>query len=204
MSLRDAYIVKGAEGEHRNPHDYYPTPAIGTLTLLRNHSVPQRIWEPAAGRGHISKELIRNGHSVTSTDLIAHPDPMVPVETGVDFLTADRKDVDGVITNPPFKHGLPEKLIRRMLEDHEYEFLALFCRLTFMESIGRYDLFKDHRPARIYVLSGRVNCHEDYFHQNHGLGGMVAYAWFVWDKRYRMTTGQIEWVRPSDYVKELE
>ena len=203
MSLRDAYIVKGSEGEHRNDNDYYPTPPIGTLTLLKNYPVPERLWEPAAGRGHIAKELIRNGHKVVATDLFEYDDPLVDIETGVDFMTAERRDVDGVITNPPFKHSLPEKFIRRMLEVHKYPFVAVFCRLTFMESISRYDLFTDHPPARILVLSGRVNCHEDYFDQNNGLGGMVAYAWFVWDDLMTLTKGTTKWVKPSDHVKDL-
>lgn len=203
MILRDAYIVKGAEGEHRNTNDYYPTPPIGTLTLLKNHPVPKRLWEPAAGRGHIAHELVRNGHEVIATDLFPYDNPLVSIETGVDFLTAGRKDVDGVITNPPFKSNLPEKFIRRMIEVHKYPFVAVFCRLTFMESIGRYDLFTDHPPARIYVLSGRVNCHEDYFNENNGIGGMVAYAWFVWDEAFKLTKGLTKWVRPTDYVEYL-
>lgn len=203
MSLRDAYIVKGSDGSHRKENDYYPTPPIGTLTLLKNHKLPKRLWEPAAGRGHIAKELIRNGHEVVATDLYPYDNPLVDIETGVDFMTADRKDVDGVITNPPFKSNLPEKFIRRMIEVHKYPFVAVFCRLTFMESISRYELFTDHPPARIYVLSGRVNCHEDYFEQNHGLGGMVAYAWFVWDELFKQTIGTTKWVKPSDYVEYL-
>lgn len=203
MSLRDAYIVKGSKGDHRNTNDYYPTPAIGTLSLLKNHKVPKKLWEPAAGRGHIAKELIRNGHEVIATDLYGYDNPFVDIETGVDFLTAERKDVDGVITNPPFKSNLPEKFIRRMLEVHKYPFVAVFCRLTFMESSSRYELFTDHPPARIYVLSGRVNCNEKYFDQNNGLGGMVAYAWFVWDDTFKTTKGITKWVRPSDYIKDL-
>lgn len=202
MSLTNAYVVKGPMGSHRNENEYYPTPAIGTLCLLRNHDVPNKLWEPAAGRGHIAKELIRNGHEVIATDLFSYDDPMVPITSGIDMTTAPRMDVDGVITNPPFKNNLPEKLITRSLEYHEYSFLAMFCRLTFMESARRNSLFKKHPPSNIYVFSERINCNERYFDKKHGIGGMVAYAWFVWDSRNKGKT-VLDWIKPSDYIGEL-
>jgi hypothetical protein len=204
LSLTRAYVVKGAAGDHRNDNDYYPTPAIGTRSLLRNCHVPDHLWEPAAGRGHMSAELIRNGHEVVSSDLYEYPNPLVEIATGVDFLKQEVRLGDGVVTNPPFKNNLPEKLLRHCLEDLGYRFVAFFCRLTFMESLRRYDLFKDHPPRRVMVLSGRVNCHEMYFDQNDGLGGMVAYAWFVWDTRLPDSTllpTELTWIRPSDYVE---
>lgn len=201
--LTRAYIVKPGNHENRNDNEYYPTPAIATLSLLKNYDVPKRLWEPAAGRGHISKELIRNGHDVVSTDLFEHPNPFVDIETGVDFLTADKRDVDGVITNPPFRHNLPEKLIIRMMEELGYEFLALFIRVTFLESERRFNLFKRLPPTKVLILSNRINCNEKYFDKNDGLGGMVAYAWMVWDKR-TSETNMIDWIRSVDYIGELE
>ena len=202
MKLGDVYIPNKGYSE-RNTNEFYPTAPIATLSLLRNYPVPHRIWEPAAGRGHISKELIRNGHEVVSTDLYDYDDPLVPVQGGTDFLTSPKMDVDGVITNPPFKGNLPEKLIYRMLEDHRYPFLALFVRLTFMESARRYKLFVEHPPTMIMPFSERIQCNERFFAKNHGLGGMVAYAWFVWD-RTKTTSNRIEWILPSRYIPELE
>lgn len=185
----------------RSKNDFYPTPPIATLTLLKNYVVPHKLWEPCAGRGHISKELIRNGHEVISTDLYAYPDTLVPVETGFDALTS-KFDVDGVITNPPFKNNFPQKLIEHTLIDNKYLFLAMFCRLTFMESARRYKLFKEHPPTEILVFSDRVHVSEQYVDKNNGIGGMVAYAWFIWDKKVDYSN-RIKWVRPSSYVKEL-
>ncbi len=213
MKLTDAYTPHKKYVDRNN--EYYPTPPIATLALLKNHPVPKRLWEPAAGRGHISKELIRNGHIVHSSDLFAYDDPLVPIETGVNFLTTEisRFDVDGIITNPPFKSNLPEKLIERVLtaplDGWPITFLALFCRLTFMESARRYELFKKYPPSRILVFSERINCDESYFDKNHGLGGgMVAYAWYVWDYNWKAQWSpfgtDLSWIRASDYIGDLE
>jgi hypothetical protein len=107
-----------------------------------------------------------------------------------------------VITNPPFKNNLPEKLIRRMLEEHKYDFLAILCRITFLESAKRYKLFMDHPISKVLVFSERINCNEDYLKINNGIGGMIAYGWFIWDNNYEGKK-QIDWVKPSDNLKYL-
>lgn len=201
-TLSHAYVPPRGN-PNRITNDFYPTPPIATLSLLRNHEVPRRIWEPAAGRGHVSKELVRNGHEVVSTDLFEYPDPLVPITTGVDFTACDVVECEGIVTNPPFRGNLPEKLLRRALEVYRIPFVALLCRLTFLESARRYDLFDEHPPARVYVFSERINCHQDYLDRDDGLGGMMAYAWFVWDDRYNITKNTVAWIRPSDYVKDL-
>ena len=205
MTLTSAYVTKGTLGAHRNENEYYPTPAIATLTLLKNHHIPETVWEPAAGRGHISRELQRNGHTVYSSDLFVYNEPYVEVEGGKDFLTCELPDAEALVTNPPFKSNLPEKLLRRVLPLKKYQVVALFCRLTFMESARRFNLFKDHPPAKILAFAERINCNEKYFDQNDGLGGMVAYAWFIWDQTWDDRNGtMLDWVKPSLYTDLLE
>lgn len=203
MRLGDVYIPNKGYSD-RNENEFYPTPPIATLSLIKNVNVPPIIWECAAGRGHISKELKRHGKSVVSTDLFSYDNPLVPVRSGVDFLTSPKPNgVEGIITNPPFKSNLPEKLIKRTFDDHGLKFLALFVRLTFMESKRRYDLFQRLPPSRILVFSERIQCNEKYFGTD-GLGGMVAYAWFVWDYRDRTPSRpELSWIRPSDYIEDL-
>jgi len=132
----------------------------------------------------MSRELIRQGHDVVSTDLFEYPDPLVPVETGVDFLTAPRRDVGGVITNPPYRHNLAQKFVERALE-LEYPFVAMFTRITFLESEIRYRLFSEKPPSDVYFLCGRVNSSDEFLTQGQHIGGMVAYCWVVWDYRGR-------------------
>lgn len=203
-SLANAYVTS-RDYSKRNENEYYPTPAIATLSLLKNTYIPQTVWEPAAGRGHISKELQRSGRTVYSSDLFEYNDPFVAIDVDKDFLTCELPEAEALITNPPFKSNLPEKLLRRVLPTQKYEVVALFCRLTFMESARRFKLFEEFPPTKVLAFSERVNCNEKYFDKNHGLGGMVAYAWFVWDREWSFHKGtQLEWIKPSLYIDELE
>ena len=49
--------------------DLYETPAVAVEALLRVEQIPQRIWEPAAGRGAIVNVLRRAGHEVIASDI---------------------------------------------------------------------------------------------------------------------------------------
>lgn len=200
MSLLDVYAVDRKE-ENRNTNDFYPTAPVATRTLLRNYKVPKTIWEPASGRGWISRELVKNGHEVIATDLYEYENPFVETQFGIDFLNAPRYNTQGLVTNPPFKNNLPEKLIRRAIEELEFEFVAIFARLTFLESARRYDLFKDHPPSKILVFSERVNCDEKMFEEGKELGGMVCYSWVIWNTKDK-EKNKIDWVKPSLYIGE--
>lgn len=201
-SLATGYLPNKSS-ETRSENDYYPTPAIATLTLLMNHPVPLRILEPAAGEGYISKELIRNGHEVISSDLYEYENPLVDINFGIDFLTDKRHNVDGVITNPPFKNNLPEKLLLRCLEVHNYDFVAFLTRITWLESSRRYKLFTEHPPSKILVFSERIQCDKQLMKKYNGIGGMICYTWCIWDKSYSKMN-EISWVKPSDYIDLLE
>ena len=200
-SLVKAYFIKPSS-ETRVENDYYPTAPIATYCLLKNYEVPHNILEPAAGRGWISSVLEENGHTVVSRDLFAYPDPFVHIETGIDFLTSKKIDfIDGVVTNPPYKNRLADKFLTKSLED--YDFTAFFCRLTFLEGDRRGKLFRENPPTQTMILSRRINCDEKYFDDpKTQIGGMVPYAWYIWDKR-AATNSHISWVDPMQYVEEL-
>ena len=170
----------------RKGNDYYPTPPVATYSLVKTFDVPRVVAEPAAGRGWMSRELTRCGHTVHSSDLHEYPDPLVPdVKFGVDFLkTVPGAGVEtmAMVTNPPFKDSLPERFVRHAIERIGFGFVAIFARLTFMESEGRLSLFRDYPMTDVAVFGGRVNGDEDLFEKKQ-LGGMIAYAWYVWDRR---------------------
>ena len=57
----------------RHPHaergpDLYETPSCAVTTLLREETVPNKVWEPAAGRGAIVRVLRNAGHEVVASD----------------------------------------------------------------------------------------------------------------------------------------
>lgn len=202
MSLLKAYSGAKKNSPDRKENDFYPTPPVATFALMRKFFIPYEVHEPAAGRGHISHELQREGlHRVVSTDLYAYENTLVPVQTPHDFLELKQRIATGLVTNPPFKNDLPEKFIRHAI-DLNYEFIAIFARLTLMESIRRYRLFQEHPPTDVLVLSGRVNCDDQYFPDKQ-LGGMVAYAWYVWSNNVKKPT-QLRWVNIQEMWEEWQ
>lgn len=168
--------------EGRVANDSYPTPPFATFALTRVENIPHKLWEPACGRGWMSRELERLGHDVLSSDLHHYADPLVGEPAyGIDYLdNVPAFAADGVVTNPPYGKDLAEKFIRKTLRDYEYG--AFLCRLTFGESAKRFKLFTETPPSRVHVFSQRFSCDESRF-EKEPMGGMVAYAWWVWDRR---------------------
>ncbi len=100
-------------------------------------------------------------------------------ETGIDFLLSDYA-CDHIVTNPPFI--LAEQFVRHALTQARYK-VALLCKLSFLESKRRKELFSATPLRSVYVFSERVTMLKN------GLGrgdesGMQAYAWYVWERGY--------------------
>jgi predicted RNA methylase len=100
----------GQHGRDLRGDDLYPTPPALTRALLRAvPELPIRIWEPAAGMGHMAAVLEKHKHDVYCSDLMDYKKLVVgspEIETGKDFLQAERAPFPGrdwtVVTNPPF------------------------------------------------------------------------------------------------------
>jgi len=200
VDLKTAYVIN-SNSETRKKNDYYPTPPLATMCLIREYGeyIKPPVWEPAAGRGWISKVLEDADYQVTSTDLYEYDDPLVNIETGVDYLKATSV-CRSIITNPPYKNGLAQKFVEKSIQ--ESDFSAFFLRLTFMESISRHKLFTEHPPS-VLVFSRRMNCQEEKFGTFDGqMGGMTAYAWYVWGKE--VPSGTIQWIDPKEIIEEQE
>src|SRR5665213_141589 len=186
--------------DDRVVNEYYPTPPVATYSLVKSIVIPNKhVWEPAAGRGHISKELERLGFTVTSTDLHTYDDPLVShISTGLpyDFLkmTEDEGGLIGanIITNPPFKGGAAQKFVEKGLELGS-PFIAVLCRIAWLQSLGRHKFFTMFPPSDVFVLSARLNCSEKYV-DNEPLGGMAPYAWYVWQNPARRPHTHLHWV----------
>ena len=166
-------IVGTSKG--RSKHDFYPTPAFATESLLEKEQFSGTILEPACGDGAISKILESNGFSVSSSDLIDHGYG----QTGQDFLNFIGPKYDNIITNPPY--CLAEKFLDVALETANHK-VALLLKLAFLEGIKRQKMFLNTPLARIHVFSKRLS-----FYRNGNKtknSGMMAFAWFVWEKKY--------------------
>jgi len=68
----------------------------------------------------------------------------------------------------------------------------MLLKLTFLESIKRYKFFKENPPKVVYVFCKR----QKVYHANKEPtgSGLIAYAWFVWDRDYNGKT-YLEWLK---------
>jgi hypothetical protein len=166
--------------------------------------MPKDIIEPCAGRGNISIELIRNGFNVRSFDLHEYPDKLCHINVDHDVLTLPKQaGYNGLVTNPPYFKDLPRKIAEKALS--EYDFTALFVRLTFLEGKKRQKLFFKNPPSTILFLSDRIRFGSGYpeaINKHEQLGGMIAYCWVVWDKTVESTRTELKWILLEDEYDE--
>lgn len=170
----------------RPEDDFYPTPPEMTQALLNNHKFDKAVWEPACGDGAMSEVLFMYDYDVLSTDLV-YRDYGVPAS--VDFLKCYHRANKCIITNPPYK--LAEKFIY-----HAFELgcnqLALLLKLSFLEGQKRKAMFAQYPPNRVLVFSKRQKITRNGNHYDNG--GMIAYAWFVWDYKMTNKKPEIDWI----------
>lgn len=163
--------------ENREVDDFYPTPPRATRALLSVERFNGTVLEPACGDGAISKVLQEAGHNVISNDLINRGFGTPHVDFLLDFQTR----VENIITNPPFK--LANEFALHAIEMASNK-VAFLCRLGWLEGQERRKMFVSTPLARVWVFSGRVPMLRGGNQMMKGGGGMIAFAWYVWDKAY--------------------
>jgi len=153
--------------------DFFPTPAWATHALCEVESFAGTIWEPACGDGAMAEVLRARGYQVEASDLFDRGYG----QTGVDFLTTDRR-VPNIVSNPPYNSA--EGFITSALRQAEGK-VAFLLRLAFLEGSSRGSgLFKTNPPSHVHVFSERVTFAPAGVTLTNG--GTTAYGWFVWDR----------------------
>ena len=180
--------------EARAARDFYATDPRAVDRLLEKQKFNKMIWENACGNGHIAETLINEGYNVFSTDIIQREYKKQALE--LDFLECTEKDAPAgefdIITNPPYKYA--KEFVFKSMEILKPNCrLALFLKLTFLESEGRRDLFCKYPPQKILVFSKRVNCAKNGNEKEFETSSAVCYAWFIWQKGSQ-TPPQIDWI----------
>ncbi len=173
----------------RQEHDYYATDPKAIDDLLKFIDLDKPIWECAAGKGHLSKQLEKYGKKVYSTDLIDRGSGYALM----DFLTTNKKWDGDILTNPPFKLGLEfaNKALSLVSDKNR---VILFTRLLFLESNKRKKLFIDNPPKQILVYSSRIECVKDAeLNDTFDHGSIACYCWIIWQKGYKGKT-TLEWI----------
>ena len=176
--------------------DLYETPPQAVQALLAVEPLPQRIWEPACGRGAIVEVLRAHGHTVLATDLYDHGCPFST--SGIDYLTAALPSgIDAVVTNAPFR--LANQFVRQALASGVPK-VCMLLRLAFLESAGRSDVLDCGRLARVLPFIERLPM----MHRDGWTGPRASspmqFAWFVWQRDHRgpATIQRISWRQHTD------
>lgn len=178
--------------KERQVDDFYATSPIAIDVLLNDGGVKfsPKVWEPAAGRGHLSERLKEYGYEVYSTDLVYRGYG----QGGIDFLKQFEIWDGDIITNPPYKTSLP-------FIEHGLSIIPngrrvfMFLKLQFLEGKARRKLFDTGCLKTVYVSSSRILCakNADFEGMRAGGGSAVAYAWFEFEKGYKGDT-IIKWI----------
>lgn len=168
--------------------DYYATEPKATKLLLEVETFNKNIWECACGEMHMADILEEHGYKVYKTDIVERSRKLDDV---IDFLENNKNWNGDIITNPPYKQA--KQFIQKALDITQINSkIAMFLKITFLESKDRKELFLSNPPKTVYVSSSRLICakYGDFKTYN---SNAVAYAWFVWQKGYQGET-VIKWI----------
>lgn len=160
--------------------DYFPTPPWATRALIEE-VFPQLgvecrerdAWEPACGEGHIAEVLREYFRDVVASDIHEYGYGHV-----ADYLAAV-PGADWIITNPPFGQKT-EAFVLKALDDSNVG-VAMFVRLQWLETVGRYErLFRDRPPTLIAFFCERVPLCKGRWDPEGDTA--TAYIWLIWVK----------------------
>lgn len=177
MNTRLAQSIVGTNNDGGRPRmDFYPTPERGTLGLLKVESFNGSIWECACGDGAMSKVLETNGYTVISSDAEYRG-----YGKRLDFFLCGELLAPNIVTNPPF--NLSQEFAERALL-LGCDKLALLCKLAFLEGVERSIWLSKSPLKNVYVFSRRLKMTRNGEEEIIKGGGMIAFAWFVWERGY--------------------
>lgn len=193
------YISSTNRSDARSTHisDYYVTPINKIEEFLREFSKHESIFydndikilDPCAGGDQLHPmsypQAIRNVGVEAQIDTIdIRQDSLADIKTN--YLTYNiQENYQIIITNPPF--NIARGIIEKAINDVENNgFVIMLLRLNFLEGKLRKDLWEKYMPKYIFVHHRRMSFTDK--------GGMdsIAYAHFVWQKKYEPEFSKIK------------
>ena len=189
-NTKSIFVCNGASNhteEERQTNDYYATEPKAVELLLEQEKFSPYIWECACGAGHMSEVLKKHGYKVRSSDIVYRGYDGTEI---LDFFAVTIEQVENsipkdIVTNPPYKYA--KEFVEHALDISPYGTkVAMFLKLTFLESKKRKELFEKYPLKTLYVSSSRLQCAKngDFQKYSKGVGTAVAYGWFVWEKGF--------------------
>ena len=184
---KTSFVTIGAsnhcEGEREN-NDYYATEPRALELLLDVEDFDPYVWECACGQGHLSQVLKNRGYIVKSTDLVDRGYG----EGGIDFLLTEDTFNGDIITNPPYKYA--QQFVEHALDIiPEGNRVAMFLKLTFLESKGRRALFDiSPPPAHLCSIKPITLCEKRRFRHTKASGKCCRIRLVYLEKRFHRRT----------------
>jgi uncharacterized ParB-like nuclease family protein len=222
-NLRAAVGTASATAEERGLN-FYETPAEATHALLVLERFEDQIWEPACGKGAISRVLEAAGYDVHLSDIEDRgcADQHGLLQGVADFMTTRRTisddgvlnlDIEGrpdIVTNPPYGPEL-NAFVAHALREHQPRKMALLLNLNFICGFNDPDrnfVMDDMRPARIHVFTRRLPMmHRDGWTGAEASSRMNT-AWFVWEQPHERSAretviNRVDWQQLQDQKPKL-
>lgn len=178
--------------------DLYETPPEAVLALAKAERLPTGIMDPACGKGALLRVLRDLGHIVTGSDInppAENVDGLAINPRPVNFLAPTLPTPFGIVTNPPYKAGLPAKFVIQACSVSPY--VAMLLPLTFLEGVKveRCTALEALPLARVLVFRNRLPMmHRDGWTGNRARQKR-AFAWFIWKRGHTRapTIKRITW-----------
>ena len=105
-----------------------------------------------------------------------------------------------IVTNPPYKYAA-EFVEKSMDIINDGCYTIMLLKLTFLEGLKRYEMFKKYPPKIIYVFSDRINCAKNGdFEKESQQGGAACYCWYIWQKGFNGDP-IIKWINTENVLK---
>jgi hypothetical protein len=174
--------------------DFFPTPPwaarAGGELIARLDPEARTAWEPACGAGHMAFGLKPYFEWVCASDIHWHGyqsaqgeadflDPALEKHQVRDLMEAasgEACEPDWIITNPPFASAA--EFVRLGLQ-RARRGVAMLCRLSWIESAGRYPLFFGETPLTVFApFAERVPMTLGRWDPKASTA--TGYAWFLW------------------------
>lgn len=180
--------------------DFFPTPPWATRALcewLYHNQGPlhtKSVWEPCCGAGDMAKPLSEYFGPVMASDIEDRG-----YGVAGDFFDMD-KSVDWIISNPPFNRA--EEFVQKAIDNAKVG-VAVFARLSFLETVGRYHrLFSPTPPSFVLPFTERVPIHKGKLTKTGSTA--TAYCWLVWLKDEQEADTRLRWIAPCRSSLEKE
>lgn len=190
MSQKNRWAILARKPKpKKSPLDDYETPdevtaALGQFLKLELGLV----LEPCAGSGRMVKAIkeMWPGVQVVSSD----------IKRRRDFLQRTKINEGSLVTNPPYRNGMAQKMVDHALKITDGK-VAMLLQSDFIwgQQRGKNFYLNGFRPEMIIVIPWRINF---FIGASNKIidGQFFSHAWVIWPKRSQRagnTTTRLEW-----------